>query len=131
MTCQSELPGLDPLRFSLEKLRVPVLILATWYSRELNSLIMDYMISEGYPLAAQKFSLEANIQPRVDIESIQERVEIRNAIYGGDIQTAIEKINELSPQVSSYIAVHIAVSFRSSLAMIISVSCTTHIPLGC
>ena len=60
---------------------------------------MDYLVNEGYPSAAQNFALEANIQPRADIESIQERVEIRNAIYGGDIQTAIEKINELNPQV--------------------------------
>ncbi|KAI4165411.1 MAG: hypothetical protein LQ342_000820 [Letrouitia transgressa] len=60
---------------------------------------MDYFISEGYPSAAQKFAAEANIQPRVDDESVQQRVEIRNAIYGGDIQSAIEKINELNPQV--------------------------------
>lgn len=60
---------------------------------------MDYLVSEGYPSAAQNFAQEANIQPRVDAESIQERVEIRNAIYGGDIQGAIEKINELNPQV--------------------------------
>ncbi|MCJ1249818.1 hypothetical protein MMC30_007044 [Trapelia coarctata] len=60
---------------------------------------MDYLVSEGYPSAAQNFALEANIQPRADVESIQERVEIRNAIYGGDIQTAIEKINELNPQI--------------------------------
>jgi len=65
----------------------------------INTLVMDYLVSEGYPSAAQNFALEANIQPRADVESIQERVEIRNAIYGGDIQTAIEKINELNPQV--------------------------------
>lgn len=60
---------------------------------------MDYLITNGYPAAAKKFAIEANIQPKVDFESIQERVEIRNAIYSGDIQTAIEKINELNPQV--------------------------------
>jgi len=73
----------------------------TGYDSDLNSVIMDYLISEGYPSAAQKFALEANIQPQVDVESIRERVEIRNAIYGGDIRSAIEKINELNPQVSS------------------------------
>lgn len=60
---------------------------------------MDYLVSEGYPSAAQNFAIEANIQPRVDAESIQERVEIRNAIYSGDIQHAIERINEMNPQV--------------------------------
>lgn len=77
-------------------------LLLTWSAlshRDLNHFIMDYLVREGYPCAAQKFSLEANIHPTMDLESIQERVEIRNAIYGGDIQSAIEKINELNPQV--------------------------------
>lgn len=60
---------------------------------------MDYLVTNGYPSAAKKFAIEANIQPKVDVESIQERVEIRCAIHSGDIQTAIEKINELNPQV--------------------------------
>ena len=61
---------------------------------------MDYLIHEGYPAAARKFSSEANIPQRTNSESIQARVEIRNAIHTGDIQTAVEKINELSPDVS-------------------------------
>jgi glucose-induced degradation protein 8 len=60
---------------------------------------MDYFVKEGYPEAAQSFALEANIQPKADVESMQERVEIRELIYRGDIQTAIERINELNPQV--------------------------------
>ena len=69
--------------------------------RLINTLVMDYLVSEGYPSAAQNFAVEANIQPRADVESIQERVEIRSLIYAGDIQTAIEKINELNSQVRS------------------------------
>ena len=60
---------------------------------------MDYLVSEGYPVAAQNFALEANIQPNASVESMQERVEIRNLIYSGEIETAIERINELNPQV--------------------------------
>lgn len=66
---------------------------------DINNLIMDYLVTEGYPSAAQKFAAEANIQPRADIESITERVEIRESIHRGDLQAAIEKINELNPQV--------------------------------
>lgn len=66
---------------------------------DINSLVMDYLVTNGYPAAAKRFAVEANIQPKADIGSIQERVEIRNAIHSGDIQTAIEKINELNPQV--------------------------------
>lgn len=68
-------------------------------SSDINNLIMDYLITEGYPSAARKFAMEANIQPKTDLESVQERVEIRESIHRGDMQTAIEKINELNPQV--------------------------------
>ncbi|KAL3497050.1 CTLH/CRA C-terminal to lish motif domain-containing protein [Aspergillus germanicus] len=65
---------------------------------DMNRLVMDYLVTNGYPAAAQKFAHEANIQT-VDAEAIQERVEIRTAIYSGNIQSAIEKINELNPQI--------------------------------
>ncbi len=68
--------------------------------RDINNLIMDYLITEGYPSAARKFATEANIQPKADFESINERVGIRDSIHRGDLQTAIERINELNPQVS-------------------------------
>ncbi|KAL8862146.1 MAG: hypothetical protein Q9178_001602 [Gyalolechia marmorata] len=64
---------------------------------DLNAVVMDYLISEGYPSAAQKFASEANIQPTSAVDTIQERVAIREAIYRGDIQNAIERINELNP----------------------------------
>lgn len=67
--------------------------------RDINFVIMDYLINEGYPRAAKKFAMEANIQAPEE-GSIQVRVEIRNAIHAGDIETAIAKINELNPQVS-------------------------------
>jgi len=60
---------------------------------------MDYLVNEGYPSAAEKFAKEANIPTTTHVSMIQERVEIRNAIFQGDIQTAIERINELNPQV--------------------------------
>jgi hypothetical protein len=81
---------------------------------------MDYLISEGYPRAAEKFAKEANMQLPVDEESIQYRVEIRKAIHAGDIDTAVNKINDLNPQVSS------TLGLATFLVMIIHCSCTTH-----
>ncbi|OOQ82556.1 Glucose-induced degradation protein 8 like protein [Penicillium brasilianum] len=66
---------------------------------DINYLVMDYLITNGYPAAASKFAVEANIQLRTDLESIQERVEIRTFIHSGNIRAAIEKINELNPQI--------------------------------
>jgi len=66
---------------------------------DINFVIMDYLVSEGYPRAAERFAKEANIQLPLDEEIIQTRVEIRQAIHAGDISTAITKINDLNPQI--------------------------------
>jgi len=66
---------------------------------DINFVIMDYLVSEGYPRAAEKFAKEANIQLSLEEESIQSRVEIRQAIHAGDIDTAITRINDLNPQI--------------------------------
>jgi hypothetical protein len=65
---------------------------------------MDYLVSEGYPRAAEKFAKEANIQLPLEEESIQSRVEIRQAIHAGDIDAAITKINDLNPQVCNVLS---------------------------
>lgn len=62
---------------------------------------MDYLVSEGYPMAAKRFALEANIPHSAEPQSIQERVDIRNAIHAGNIESAIHRINDLNPQVST------------------------------
>ncbi|KAF2473859.1 uncharacterized protein BDR25DRAFT_281904 [Lindgomyces ingoldianus] len=66
---------------------------------DINFVIMDYLITEGYPRAAERFAKEANINIPMEEESIQARVEIRRAIHTGDIDTAINKINDLNPQI--------------------------------
>lgn len=55
----------------------------------------------GYPASAAKFAKEANIQPRVGVDTIKDRLEVRDLIYREDILSAIEKINDLDPLVSS------------------------------
>lgn len=71
----------------------------TSYS-DINALILDYLTMEGYPNAAAKFSKEANLQPQQDSASIRTRQEIQTFIHSGNIQSAIETLNELDPQVS-------------------------------
>lgn len=61
---------------------------------------MNYLISRGYPRTAEKFAKEANMKLPVEEESIESRVEIRKAIHAGDIDTAINRINDFNPQVS-------------------------------
>lgn len=60
---------------------------------------MDYLINEGYPSAAEKFAMEANIEQPPDESNILLRVQIRDSIHRGDLQQAIEMIGEASPEV--------------------------------
>ncbi len=71
-------------------------------SSDMNAFIMDYLVSVGYPASAAKFAKEANIQPRVGVDTIKERLEVRDLVYKEDILSAIEKINDLDPLVSSF-----------------------------
>ena len=67
---------------------------------DINWVIMDYLVSEGYPGAAEKFAQETNLCQPADIESIRERVRVRNAIHSGRIDEAVSLVNEMDPQVS-------------------------------
>ena len=71
--------------------------------RDVNNLIMDYLINEGYPSAAEKFAMEANIEQPPDDSNIVLRVQIRDSIHRGDLQQAIELIGEASPEVCSFL----------------------------
>lgn len=66
---------------------------------DLNRLIMDYLVIEGYKSAAEEFSQEANLSPPVDFESIESRMDIREALQRGDVEDAITRINDLNPDV--------------------------------
>jgi hypothetical protein len=65
---------------------------------DMNCLIMNYLVSEGFKEAADKFRLESGIQPKVDLDTLHERIKIRDAIQDGRIQEAIGLINTLHPE---------------------------------
>lgn len=62
---------------------------------------MNYLVIEGYKDAAEKFSRESGLQPGIDLASIQDRMNIRNSIQAGDIEDAIERVNDLDPEVDT------------------------------
>ncbi|SCZ92597.1 BZ3500_MvSof-1268-A1-R1_Chr5-2g08015 [Microbotryum saponariae] len=65
---------------------------------DLNSIISDYLFTEGYLDAATHFSREANISPPIDLDSIESRMEIRRAVQRGDVREATELVNNLDPE---------------------------------
>jgi hypothetical protein len=70
------------------------------FLRDLNRLVMDYLVIEGYKSAAEEFSVETGVQPAVDFASIESRRNIREALNRGDVQEAITRVNDLNPEVN-------------------------------
>lgn len=61
------------------------------------------LAAQGYMEAAQAFSRESGTSPGPCDESVVPRAEIRLAIQAGDIQRAVELLNDLHPDVLSLI----------------------------
>jgi glucose-induced degradation protein 8 len=71
---------------------------------DINQVIMEYLISEGYPNAAHKFALEANLTHEGSKASFEARVAIKRFIMSGRIEEAMESINDLNPEVGPLLA---------------------------
>ncbi|KAI9032163.1 CTLH/CRA C-terminal to lish motif domain-containing protein [Hyaloraphidium curvatum] len=67
--------------------------------QDLNKLVMNYLVIEGYKDAAEKFAQETGLEPSVELESIEDRMNIRNAVQNGDIDQAIAHVNDLDPEI--------------------------------
>ncbi|KAG7262168.1 hypothetical protein CRUP_003830 [Coryphaenoides rupestris] len=65
---------------------------------DMNRLIMNYLVTEGFKEAAEKFRMESGIEPSVDLDSLDERIKIREMLLKGQIQEAIALINSLHPE---------------------------------
>jgi hypothetical protein len=74
---------------------------------ELNLLIMDYLIAEGFKEAAERFKLEANIDcdksgqlvtTNETNDEIDQRIAVRMAIEEGKICEAMRLINSYYPE---------------------------------
>ena len=63
---------------------------------------MDYLVIEGYKTAAEEFSKEADLSADVDLDSIESRMKIREAIQKGRIMLQVWQVwthlKELSKQ---------------------------------
>lgn len=64
----------------------------------MNNLIMNYFVTEGFKEAAEKFQQESGAEPTVELDSVDDRIRIREAIQSGRIQEAIDIVNQLHPE---------------------------------
>jgi hypothetical protein len=73
---------------------------------EINKLVMDYLVAEGFKEAAEKFKTEAGVEiARLNndasaetTEQLDQRIEIRSAIEEGNISNALWLINQYYPE---------------------------------
>ena len=54
--------------------------------------------TEGFKEAADKFRMESGVQTNVELDTLDERIEIREAIQKGQIEEAIALVNNLHPE---------------------------------
>lgn len=66
---------------------------------DMNKLIMNFLVTEGYVDAARTFATESDTQPGVDLNTITDRMEIRKAIQTGNVEAAVERVNDLNPEI--------------------------------
>ncbi|XP_068705037.1 glucose-induced degradation protein 8 homolog [Montipora capricornis] len=66
---------------------------------DMNRLIMDYLVTEGFKEAAEKFKIESGTQPSAPLDSLDERIKIRAAVQRGDMEEAIALTNKLNPEI--------------------------------
>ncbi|XP_059618768.1 glucose-induced degradation protein 8-B homolog [Phlebotomus argentipes] len=65
---------------------------------EMNKMIMNYLVTEGFKEAAEKFQAEAGVEPTVELNSLDNRILIRDAVQNGRIQEATHLVNQLHPE---------------------------------
>lgn len=65
---------------------------------DLNRLIMDYLVQEGFKEAAEKFQEESGVESGVDLSTLDNRILIREAINQGRVEDSISLVNQLHPE---------------------------------
>lgn len=77
------------------------------------AIILSYFVhEEGFKEAAEKFKVESGIQPAVDLDTLDERIKIRDAVQTGRIEEAIAYVNNLHPELldnNRYLYFHLQV----------------------
>ena len=69
---------------------------------DLNILVFEYLVIEGFSDAAVEFAHETGLPHDIDHEMIKERMEIRLAVEDGRVEEAIRRVNELDPEVCPF-----------------------------
>jgi hypothetical protein len=64
-----------------------------------DRLVMDWLVTEGHAAAARAFAAEAGADPGADLDAAAAREGVRRAAAAGDVEAAVEAVNDLDPDV--------------------------------
>jgi glucose-induced degradation protein 8 len=63
----------------------------------LNRLVANWLVAEGHASAAAAFREESGTDPAADLAAVEDRVRVRRAVRRGDVEAAVERVNDLDP----------------------------------
>lgn len=66
---------------------------------ELNKLVMEYLVKEGFRDAVLAFKSETGLDPGVNMAIMDDQIKIRDAVEAGCIQDAVELVNDVDPEI--------------------------------
>ncbi len=66
---------------------------------EINKLILEYLVKEGFKDAVLAFQSETNLNPGINMSMVEDQIKIREAIEAGRIQDAVELVNDVDPEI--------------------------------
>jgi len=64
----------------------------------INNLVMNYLVTEGFKEAAERFAEEAGVSGGLELNRMDERIRIREAIQEGRTRQAMEMTTSLHPE---------------------------------
>lgn len=66
---------------------------------DMNRLVMNFLVTEGYADVAEQFKKESGTEPDIDLTTITDRMAVKKAVQSGNVEEAIEKVNDLNPEI--------------------------------
>lgn len=74
------------------------------YYREIDKLILNYLVIEGFKEAAEEFIQESGLDEQEDVKkldlgSIDYRLKVRQAIQNGEIDSAVRELNNFDTEI--------------------------------
>ncbi|XP_017639062.1 protein GID8 homolog isoform X2 [Gossypium arboreum] len=66
---------------------------------DMNKLVMNFLVTEGYAEAVAKFRMETGTKSDMDVAMIMDRMAVNKPVQCGNVEDAIEKVNDLNPKI--------------------------------